>query len=218
MDNKTTTLQTVPRAFKVTKLNIVDKSLTSIEGYQTSFGQRMSSSITIKLPGSLIITDTDTYKHCPALEEGALVMAIGPIGGEYKLINSGITVQKISNGCENFKIETQSASGETGPKGQKGDTGFGGKGEKGEKGAKGQKGQEGEGDGDKGAKGSKGEQGQKGNGGAVGSVGANGDPIDWNDTQHSIKIGGITFGPRLIGVCKNGEYKYIYVFASDPIS
>jgi hypothetical protein len=43
-----------------------------------------------------------------------------------------------------------------------------------------------------------------------------GESIEWNGTQHSVRIDGVTFGPRLIGVCKDGEYKYIYVFASDP--
>ena len=125
-------------------------------------------------------------------------------------------------------------------------TGEGSKGEPGEKGVKGLKGNPGAkggigdiGDkglqgpiGDGGPKGSKGDQGPPGNlgpkgvegdmgdqgpKGGEGIKGAKGDIVDFNGPpQESIKIAGETFGPRLIGVCQNGTYKYVYIFASDP--
>lgn len=63
-----------------------------------------------------------------------------------------------------------------------------------------------------------GEKGAKGEDGTIGSKGDPGEGLDWNDTQQSILIAGTKFGPRLIGVCQNGTYRYVYVFASDPTS
>ena len=160
----------------------------------------------------------------------------------YVLIDGTKIVQRVEDECASFKISTQTSQGSSGEKGEKGDFGFGDKGDKGDagdvgasgssgskgqkgaagdQGDKGSKGEEGDkgGVGDKGSKGSTGDVGEKGSAGDAGTAGSKGAPgenIDWNSTQQSIRIGGVTFGPRLIGVCQNGTYKYIYVFASDP--
>ena len=217
MYNKTTTLQNVPRAFKVTSLNLKENgAVYSVQGHEIFHGHQVGSSTTLLLPGTSIITDSETYQHCPELKEGVILYAVKTEGGLHKIISPSFTVQKKTVGCDGAKIEIQSSVGEAGPKGQKGDSGFGADGDKGEKGSVGDKGETGE-KGSKGQKGTKGEEGNKGSVGGAGSKGANGDNIDWNQAgQNSIEIGGITFGPRLIGVCKDGEYKYVYVFGSDP--
>jgi hypothetical protein len=33
-----------------------------------------------------------------------------------------------------------------------------------------------------------------------------------------VTVNGVNFGARLMGMCIDGEWKYVYVFASSPIS
>ena len=185
MSNKTTTLQNIPKTFKIKSLNIDSNIIYSVQAHEIIHGKQQASPTTVLLPASSIITDTEIYQHCPELKIGLIIQAIKNRGGLHQMISPAITVQKKSVGCDGVKIEIQSSVGEVGPKGQKGDTGFGGDGEKGEPGESG-----------------------------TGTKGEPGENIDWNNaSQNSISIGGVTFGPRLIGVCKNGEYKYTFTYS-----
>lgn len=224
---------------------VVGTAITYLQGVQYINGSTHGGKIKILLPSNLQIANNETHEHCPTqYAENDIVQAVGPMTDSYGthyyvLIDGTKTVQRVEDECASFKISAQASQGSSGEKGEKGDFGVGDKGPAGDAGSsggagsKGQKGAAGEqGDkggvgsdgakgsaGAKGSKGSVGEQGQKGNAGTSGSAGSKGQPgenIDWNSTQESIKIGGVTFGPRLIGVCQNGTYKYIYVFASDP--
>ena len=140
----------------------------------------------------------------------------GPAGEKGEKGNSGT-----GSAGEKGDVGEKGAVGSQGSKGQPGE-----KGEGGDEGPKGGVGSTG-GTGPKGEIGSDGSQGDQGDTGATGNTGSKGEPgekgskgegLDWNDTQQSILIGGTKFGPRLIGVCQNGTYKYVYVFASDPTS
>jgi len=152
----------------------------------------------------------------------------GPVGSKGEKGNSG-TGTSGDKGEQGEKGE-KGVGGDTGPtgasgtggsKGQPGSQGEagekGGEGGSGSSGSKGSQGSSGEA-GSKGEQGSPGNSGETGDAGAAGSKGSKGEGLDWNDTQQSILIGGTKFGPRLIGVCQNGTYKYVYVFASDPTS
>lgn len=146
----------------------------------------------------------------------------GPAGEKGEKGNSGTgsagekgDVGEKGESGEKGSVGSQGSKGQPGEKGEGGDEGpkggvgsTGGTGPKGEIGIDGSQGDQGD-TGNTGNAGSKGEPGEKG---------SKGEGLDWNDTQQSILIGGTKFGPRLIGVCQNGTYKYVYVFASDPTS
>tara|TARA_Y100001963_G_scaffold159833_1_gene265562 strand:+ start:4689 stop:5429 length:741 start_codon:yes stop_codon:yes gene_type:complete len=216
-----------------------------IYGREFLRGEIVGGLIKILLPENIRIANTSTHQHCPQnFYKDEVVRALGPINDAYDthyyiLLDGTRNVQEVATCDECQKTLTVKGVGESGSKGEKGDYGIGGKGQKGEQGGTGPSGPKGikgsvgdDGDkgstgadgaaGDKGSKGSTGsggaagQKGSAGDDGAKGSKGNKGDWLDWNDTQQSIKIGGVTFGPRLIGVCQNGTYKYIYVFASDP--
>ena len=211
--NNSLTIQSIPHAFKVVEIVVCNNSISQVVAAPVYHGaERGGSNETLNLPGSLIVDDTTKKQHCPPIKIGEKINAVAGT-----VIGDGRTVQK-KDKCD--KTEIQSSTGQTGLKGEKGDTGFGSVGQKGQKGQKGEDGQDGAtGDtGGTGSTGGAGQKGQKGETGSSGAQGAAGDNIDWNSTQQSIYIGSIRFGPRLIGVCKDGEYKYIYVFASDPQS
>tara|TARA_Y100000310_G_C20622170_1_gene783969 strand:+ start:600 stop:1313 length:714 start_codon:yes stop_codon:yes gene_type:complete len=197
-------------------------------------------------PDNLINSDVSKYKHCPEFEEGERVVGLGPLmddsGSVFYMFIGGRLLVPISTDCtigDLIITEVQDGSaGASGSRGEDGTIGFLGAGAKGQVGAtgnpgdRGSKGAPGESiTGDKGSKGSSGEAGEAGAKGATGATGTagdkggdgdkgakgdEGDPLDWNSTQESILIGGTKFGPRLIGVCRNGTYEYVYVFASDP--
>jgi hypothetical protein len=223
--------------FEVSKVPIdADNRITHLWGNPTMQGVVVSSTVRVNLPNNLQITNADTHEHCPAFINdgiGRMVAAIGPdLNGEYLLVDGSVTVELKTDNCETHRIFTESSVGAVGPKGESGTGGTGASGEKGEVGEKGGKGSAGStggagskgqpgskgGDGDKGSLGESGEGGDKGSEGSAGSKGSKGEGLDWNDTQQSILIGGTKFGPRLIGVCQNGTYRYVYVFASDPTS
>tara|TARA_Y100000310_G_scaffold297296_1_gene330176 strand:- start:33 stop:755 length:723 start_codon:yes stop_codon:yes gene_type:complete len=104
------------------------------------------------------------------------------------------------------------ADGEHGDKGEKGQVGApGDAGQPGQKGPKGNKGADGQ-------KGYKGDDGEKGGGGDVGQPGVDGedgDPVDLGSGAIVI-VDGVTYGARLIGVCVDGGWEYVYIFASTP--
>lgn len=205
--NNSLTIQSIPHAYKVVRIVVCNNSTSQVVASPVYHGtQNAGSSQTLNLPSSLIIDDLGEKQHCPPIKVGERINAVGET-----VIANGRTVQK-KDKCD--KTEVQSSTGQTGLKGEKGDTGFGSVGQKGEQGQGGATGDTG----GAGSTGGAGQKGQKGETGSSGAQGAAGDNIDWNSTQQSIYIGSIRFGPRLIGVCKDGEYKYIYVFASDPQS
>ena len=208
--NNSLTIQSIPHAYKVVEIVVCNNSISQVVASPVYHGtEDAGSSQTLNLPSSLIIDDLGEKQHCPPIKVGERINAVGET-----VIANGRTVQK-KDKCD--KTEVQSSTGQTGLKGEKGDTGFGSVGQKGQKGEQGQGGATGD-TGGAGSTGGAGQKGQKGETGSSGAQGAAGDNIDWNSTQQSIYIGSIRFGPRLIGVCKDGEYKYIYVFASDPQS
>lgn len=205
--NNSLTIQSIPHAYKVVRIVVCNNSTSQVVASPVYHGgENAGSSQTLNLPSSLIIDDLGEKQHCPPIKVGERINAVGET-----VIANGRTVQK-KDKCD--KTEVQSSTGQTGLKGEKGDTGFGSVGQKGEQGQGGATGDTG----GAGSTGGAGQKGQKGETGSSGAQGAAGDNIDWNSTQQSIYIGSIRFGPRLIGVCKDGEYKYIYVFASDPQS
>ena len=234
------TLTDLPR-FKISSIP-EGSSITYFMAYGIKNSNQNTSSFKINLPTNLQIANSSTHEHCPGFAVGDIVSAIGPdASSEYILIDGSSTVELKSDNCVSYRTNTESSTGPVGPQGQKGDSGVGitgPQGDKGEVGATGLPGESGGGGGTgptgppgpsgpagspgspgpAGSPGSPGNDGEKGQPGTTGSKGQKGEGLDWNDTQQSILIGGTKFGPRLIGVCQNGTYKYVYVFASDPTS
>ena len=156
-----------------------------------------------------IFTESSVGPVGPKGESGT--SGTGVSGGKGEIGEKGEVGETGSTGGSGGKGE-KGSGGDAGDKGSQGSSGStGGAGSKGEQGSLGE-------DGEKGSLGESGEGGDKGSEGSAGSKGSKGEGLDWNDTQQSILIGGTKFGPRLIGVCQNGTYKYVYVFASDPTS
>ena len=184
-------------------------------------GQRIE-----KPPNAIVINNTE--KVCPAYGIGDKIYAVSQNGGA-TWIDINIDARQAEDygetppaTCSSLRPNVLKAEySAAGIKGQKGETGVTAKGEKGEEGDKASTSDKGEkgttpcSAGDKGAQGDDGDAGPDGKG-AAGAPGATGDDVDLGDSP-VVQVDNVDFGARLIGVCRNGEWKYVYIFASDPI-
>jgi len=171
-----------------------------------------------------IVTDDSKQTLCPNFYENAIIWAAwDPVKKYWIDLNVDARRMVEHTDCNEFPDKLVAAAGTgaaaasnltAGNKGEKGASGLGTQGEEGDKGTIGSQGTKG-GQGDQGAKGSQGIQGDEGDQGSKGNKGNKGENVDLSSSP-VVKVDGVEFGARLMGICVNGEWKYVYVFASTP--
>ena len=212
-------------SYKVKSFQVVSESLIDDKMWAISTDGSLNTDI--RKNASAVVTDDSKQTCCPSYYPGAVVWAAWDPQQEYWIdLNADARRMVEHTDCNEFPDHLVAAAGTSassaaalaaGNKGQKGDSGVGTKGDPGEKGTKGDPGPKGDKgpDGDKGSKGTKGLKGQKGRKGIKGSKGPKGQTVDLA-TSAVVSVDGVEFGARLTGICVNGEWKYVYVFASIP--
>jgi hypothetical protein len=218
-------------SYKVRSFHVVSEALIDDKMWCTATDGTLNTDV--RKNSSSIISDDSKQTLCPNFYQGAIVWAAWDPTNEY-WVDLNVDARRMveHTDCNEFPDKLVANAGGTssggsaaaaaltaGNKGEKGDSGVGSKGDKGDKGDKGNKGNKGDKGlkGDKGNKGQKGQKGLKGQKGQKGIRGEKGKIVDLADSP-VVSVDGIEFGARLTGICVNGEWKYVYVFASIPQS